>query len=72
MDREIDLISQVICWGIEHEGVKQHNNPLLRLVRPKYNNERDVRLVDDEEDRLHAAAREEDRIQSRRHIGCSK
>ncbi|HEY6644469.1 site-specific integrase [Povalibacter sp.] len=64
VDRELDLISQVIRWAIDKEGLAI-KNPMQGVTRPKYNNERDVRLLDGEEEQLLDAAREEDRIQSR-------
>lgn len=64
VDRELDLISQVIRWAIEKEGLSIRN-PMQGVTRPKYNNERDVRLLDGEEEQLLNAARDEDKIQSR-------
>jgi integrase len=64
VDRELDLISQVINWAISVEKVHLHQSPMVGVRRPRYFNERDRRLRGDEEARLFAAAREEDRINS--------
>jgi integrase len=64
VDRELDLISQVINWATSVEKVHLHESPMVGVRRPRYFNERDRRLHGDEEARLFAAAREEDRINS--------
>jgi integrase len=46
------------------EKVHLHQSPMVGVRRPRYFNERDRRLRGDEEVRLFAAAREEDRINS--------
>lgn len=65
VDRELDLISQVIQWAMDKEDLTLRKNPMSGVTRPKYRNERDVRLLEGEEEQLLNAAREEDRIQSR-------
>jgi integrase len=62
VDREIDLFSQVISWAVKTLRIELHRSPLLGVERPRYFNERDRRLKAEEEQRLLAAAREEDRL----------
>jgi hypothetical protein len=62
VDREIDLFSQVISWAVKTLRIELHRSPLLGVERPRYCNERDRRLKVEEEQRLFAAAREEDRL----------
>lgn len=62
IDREIDLLSQVITYARKTERVHMEHSPLYGVIRPGYFNERDRRLVGDEQERLFAAAREEDRL----------
>jgi integrase len=65
VDRELDLLSQVIMWAINTKDYHVIKNPMKGLERPRYNNERIARLKGDEEERLLAAAREEDKEQAR-------
>jgi integrase len=60
VDREIDLLSQVITWARDTLRIHIYKSPLEGLTRPKYCNERNRRLVGDEESRLFKAAHEED------------
>jgi hypothetical protein len=64
VDRELDLIAQVINWATSVEEVHLHQSPMVGVRLPRYFDERDRRLRGDEEARLFAAAREEDRINS--------
>jgi integrase len=64
VDREVDLLSQVVNWATNTLRIHLHQSPLLGVERPRYNNERDRRLLGDEEQRLFAAAYEEDRQRS--------
>lgn len=61
IDREIDLLSQVITYAKKTERIHMEHSPLYGVIRPGHFNERDRRLVGAEETRLFAAAREEDR-----------
>jgi integrase len=65
VDRELDLISAVIHWAIDERKYKVVENPMTRVERPKYENDRDRRLEDDEQERLFRSARREDLIHSR-------
>jgi integrase len=64
VDREIDVLSQVFTMATTYWGYTVGINPMLGVRRPKFFNERNRRLVGDEEARLLAAAREEDRLRS--------
>jgi integrase len=64
VDREIDLLSAFITWATEFKQIHLNISPLVGVRRPKYYNERDRRLVGDEEERLLEAARFEDRVRS--------
>jgi integrase len=64
IDREFDLISQVVNWAMETLRYHLEINPFVGFERPRYFNERDRRLRGDEGERLLAAVREEDRIRS--------
>jgi integrase len=66
VDRELDLISQVITWARKTLRIHIEPSPLYGVRRPKYFNERDRRLQAhlQEEQHLLAAAREEDRLNS--------
>ena len=64
VDRELDLISQVINIAIETWRYPVAQSPMSGVRRPKYFNERDRRLQGDECERLLIAAREEDRLRS--------
>jgi len=64
VDREIDVLSQVFTMAITYWGYTVGTNPMLGVRRPKFFNERNRRLVGDEETRLLAGAREEDRLRS--------
>ncbi|MEY4763217.1 MAG: hypothetical protein RLZZ200_3074 [Pseudomonadota bacterium] len=63
--REIDVISQVVTYATNTLRIELHKSPLVGVTRPSYNNERSRRLSPDEEERLFAAAREEDRLAAR-------
>jgi len=64
VDREIDLFSAVCHLAIDTWRIHVLKNPMDGVRRPRYYNERDRRLLLDEETRLLHAAREEDREQS--------
>jgi hypothetical protein len=64
VDRELDLIAQVINWATSVEKVHLHQSPMVGVRRPRYFNERDRRLRGDEEARLFAAAQTKT-------VGCS-
>jgi len=64
VDREIDLFSAVCHLAIDTWRIHVLKNPMDGVRRPRYYNERDRRLSLDEEARLLAAARNEDREQS--------
>jgi len=61
VDRELDEISKIFRLAIRTWGYPLAANPMDGVRRPRYFNERNRRLRDDEEDRLLAAARDEDR-----------
>ncbi|NYT62724.1 site-specific integrase [Alcaligenaceae bacterium] len=61
IDRELDVISAICSVATKVWGYNVKANPMVNVRRPKYFNERDRRLKGDEEDRLLAAARSEDR-----------
>jgi len=62
IDREFDLISQVVNWAIKTLRYHVEISPFVGFERPRYFNERDRRLRGDEGERLLAAVREEDRL----------
>jgi integrase len=64
IDREFDLLAQVINWAINTQRYHVEIHPLKGFKRPRYFNERDRRLRGDEGDRLLASVREEDRLRS--------
>jgi integrase len=64
IDREFDLLAQVINWAIHTQRYHVEIHPLKGFKRPTYFNERDRRLRGDEGDRLLASVREEDRVRS--------
>jgi integrase len=64
VDRELDLFSQVCNWAINVRRLHVVKSPMDGVRRPKYFNERDRRLSEDEKAGLLAAAREEDRLRS--------
>lgn len=64
VDREIDIFSAVCNIAIDTWRIHVAKNPMDGVRRPRYYNERDRRLKDDEESRLLRAAQEEDREQS--------
>lgn len=64
IDREFDLISQVVNWAIKTLRYHLEISPFVGFERPRYFNERDRRLRGDEGERLLAAVREEDRLRS--------
>lgn len=66
VDREFDVFRAVCTTAIEAWRIYVHMHPMAGLERPKYFNERDRRLRDDEEARLMAAAYEEDLTRSSR------
>ncbi|MCK9520039.1 MAG: hypothetical protein M0R74_13595 [Dehalococcoidia bacterium] len=61
VDRELDLLSQVVHWAIKTLRIHIAVSPMLGVRRPRYFNERNRRLTGNEEARLMAAAREQDR-----------
>jgi integrase len=65
VDRELDRFSAVINLATKTWGYDLHRSPLLGVRRPKYFNERNRRLQDDEQERLFRSARREDLIRSR-------
>jgi integrase len=64
IDRELDLFSQVCNWALNVRRLHVLKSPMDGVRRPKYFNERDRRLSEDEKADLLAAAREEDRLRS--------
>ncbi|MCO4879917.1 site-specific integrase [Paraburkholderia caribensis] len=64
VDREIDIFSAVCHIAIDTWRIHVTKSPMDGVRRPRYYNERDRRLKGDEESRLIAAARDEDREQS--------
>ena len=60
VDREIDIFSAVCHIAIDTWRIHVAKNPMDGVRRPRYYNERDRRLKEGEEERLLAAAREED------------
>jgi len=64
VDREIDLLAQVINVAHKTWRIRCPEHPMLGVRRPKYFNERKRRLETGEEVRLLAAARAEDRLRS--------
>ena len=57
VDRDLDLISQVLRYADDVWKIAPVESPFKGLRRPRYCNERDRRLSADEERRLLAAAR---------------
>lgn len=66
VDRELDLLSRICNWAIKTLRIDVHRSPMFGVRRPRYFNERDRRLRRDEEERLFAAAREEDCLRSQK------
>ncbi len=66
VDRELDVFRAVCTKAILAWRIHVQMDPMAGLERPKYFNERDRRLRDDEEARLMAAAYEEDCLWSAR------
>lgn len=64
VDREVDVLSSICNVAIKVWKYRVDENPMTGVRRPRYFNERDRRLKRGEEDRLLAAAREEDRLRS--------
>jgi integrase len=64
VDRELDLFTAVCNTAINRWRIPCDKSPMDGVRRPTYFNERDRRLVGDEEARLLAAARMEDRVKS--------
>ena len=64
VDRELDLFSQVCNWAINVRRIHVAMSPMKGVRRPRYFNERDRRLGEQEKMTLLAAAREEDRRRS--------
>jgi integrase len=62
VDRELDLISQIVNWARKTLRIHLHQSPMYGVRRPRYYNERNRRLSADEERRLFEAARTEDRL----------
>lgn len=58
VDRELDVIAQVLRYAHEVWSIAAAERPMQGLRRPKCRNERDRRLMPGEEERLLAAARE--------------
>lgn len=61
VDRQLDLLRSVFKVATTTWGYELNRNPMAAVRSPKYFNERDRRVSDDEEDRLLEAARHEDR-----------
>ncbi len=64
VDRQLDLVRAVIKVATETWGYYVDRNPLQGVRLPKYFNERERRLSEDEEVRLLEAARQEDQLRS--------
>ena len=64
VDREIDVWAQVCHWAVDVLKIHVKSNPMTGVRRPRYFNERNRRLNDDEKARLFEAARAEERAQS--------
>lgn len=64
VDRQLDLLRSVFKVATTVWGYELNRNPFSAVRSPRYFNERDRRLSDDEEERLLAAARHEDRVRS--------
>jgi integrase len=69
VDRELDVFRSVCNTAMNVWRINVHMDPMSGLERPKYFNERDRRLRDDEEARLMISAYEEDRTWSARELG---
>lgn len=65
VDRELDLWSAVCNWAIKVRRIHVAKSPMEGVRRPRYFNQRDRRLTEDEKARLLEAARAEDRARSR-------
>lgn len=59
VDRELDLISQTLSYADDVWKIAPVESPFAGLRRPKYFNERDRRLLPEEERAILAAARED-------------
>lgn len=57
VDRDLDVLSQAIRYSADVWKIAAVESPFVGLRRPKYFNERDRRLTEDEEARLLEAAR---------------
>lgn len=57
VDRELDVLAQVLNYAANVWKIAPSENPLVGLQRPKYFNERKRRLSADEEKKLLNAAR---------------
>jgi integrase len=64
VDRQLDLLSRVYTVAQQQWRIHLDTSPMMGVKRPKFFNERDRRLVDDEEFRLLEAARKEDQLRS--------
>jgi len=64
VDRQLDLMSAVFNRATASWGYHLEKSPMTGVRRPKYFNERDRRLQDDEEARLLDQARREDQLRS--------
>jgi hypothetical protein len=64
IDRQLDLLSRIYTLAQTRWRIHLDVSPMLGIKRPSYFNERDRRLVGDEEQRLLEAARKEDQLRS--------
>jgi integrase len=64
VDRQLDLLSRIYTLAQTRWRIHLDVSPMLGIKRPSYFNERDRRLVGDEEQRLLEAARKEDQLRS--------
>lgn len=64
VDRQLDLLSSVMNKALVAWGYHLERNPMIGVKRPKYFNERDRRLSNEEEVTLLAAAKQEDQLRS--------
>lgn len=62
VDREVDVIAQVLNYAADVWKIAAVENPMKGLRRPKYFNERDRRLMAGEEEALLAAARQDQNV----------
>lgn len=64
VDRQLDIMSAVFSRAMTSWGYHLERSPMLGVRRPKYFNERDRRLQDDEEVLILDQARREDQLRS--------